>query len=113
MRIFRALWSRKPQNPKTVPLAKPRLNLALRDRVCTKSQKIRMAPALQEMQNLITKLAQNEYNSQFCQKEINAVRDANTGNDFCHIGIGNDRSFTHSYRQNLINSASYQYRLNV
>lgn len=70
--------SRKPQNPNTVPLAKPRLNLALRDRVCTKKLKGGQAPALQEMQNLITKLSQNDYNQQFCQNEITAMRDANT-----------------------------------
>lgn len=30
------------------------------------------------MQNLITKLSQNDYNQQFCQKEVIAMRDANT-----------------------------------
>lgn len=70
--------SQKPQNPKRVPLAKPRLYLALRDRVCTKKVQGGMAPALQEMQNLITKLSQNDYSQQFCQKEVIAMRDANT-----------------------------------
>lgn len=79
MRIFQMLCrSQKPQNPNKVPLAKPRLYLALRDRVCTKKQKGGQAPALQEMQNLITKLNQNEYNQQFCQAEIKAMMDANT-----------------------------------
>lgn len=79
MRIFQMLCrSRRPQNPNTVPLAKPRLYLALRDRVCTKRLKGGQAPALQEMQNLITKLSQNEYDQRFCQKEIIAMRDANT-----------------------------------
>lgn len=79
MRIFQMLCrSRKPQNPKTVPLAKPRLNFALRDRVCTKKTKGGLAPALQEMQNLITKLSQNDYNQTFCQKELIEMRDANT-----------------------------------
>lgn len=81
MRLFRMLCSKgttRPQNPKRVPLAKPRLPLAVRDRVCTKKEKGGVAPALQEMQNLITKLAQNEWNQQFCQKEIIAMRNANT-----------------------------------
>lgn len=79
MRIFQMLCrSRRPQNPNKVPLAKPRLYLALRDRVCTKKDRVALAPALQEMQNLITKLAKNDYNSQFCQKEIIEMRDANT-----------------------------------
>lgn len=81
MRIFQMLCkqgSRKPQNPNRVPLARPRLPFALRDRVCTKKDKGAVAPALQEMQNLITKLAQNDFSEQFCQNEIKAMRDANT-----------------------------------
>lgn len=79
MRIFQMLCrSRKPQNPNKVPLAKPRLYFALKDRVPTKKMKSGMAPALQEMQNLISKLSQNEYSQQFCQQEIKAMQDANT-----------------------------------
>lgn len=68
----------KPQDPKKVPLARPRLPFALRDRVCTKKEKGGSAPALQEMQNLITKLTQNDYSEQFCQNEIKEMRDAST-----------------------------------
>lgn len=79
MRIFQALFrGRKPQNPNRVPLAKPRLYFALKDRVCTKKQKGGTAPALQEMQNLITNLAQNNYNQQFCGKEVVAMQEAST-----------------------------------
>lgn len=79
MRIFQILCrSRKPQDPNKVPLARPRLYFALRDRVCTKKVKGGLAPALQEMQNLITKLSQNDYNQTFCQKEVVEMRDANT-----------------------------------
>lgn len=81
MRIFRMLCGKgtqRPQNPNRVPLAKPRLPFALRDRVCTKKERGGVAPAIQEMQNLITKLAQNDWNQQFCQKEIISMRDANT-----------------------------------
>lgn len=70
--------SMKPQNPKCVPLARPRLPFALRDRVCTRKEKTSVAPALQEMQNLISKLAQNDYQEQFCQNEIKAMVQANT-----------------------------------
>lgn len=81
MRIFQMLCtkgSKRPQNPYKVPLAKPRLPLAVRDRVCTKKVQGGTAPALQEMQNLITKLAQNDFSQQFCQTEITAMRDSNT-----------------------------------
>lgn len=80
MRIFTALCRncRRPQDPNRVPLAKPRLPFGLRDRVCTKKQKSGSAPALQEMQNLITKLAQNNYNQQFCKNEISDMQNANT-----------------------------------
>lgn len=86
MRIFQILCrSRKPQNPYKVPLAKPRLNFALRNRISTKKQKSTAMPAIQEMQNLITKLAQNEYNDQFCQKEIKEMIEANSAAYKVHI----------------------------
>lgn len=79
MRIFQMLCrSRKPQNPKCVPLAKPRLNFALKNRVCTKKTGGGKGATLQELQNLISALARNEFNTQACQKEIIALRDAET-----------------------------------
>lgn len=81
MRLFAMLCrqSRKPQNPKTVPLAKPRLPFALRDRVSGgNSLKNSSASSLKEMQILISKLAQNDWNQEFCKQEIVAMRDANT-----------------------------------
>lgn len=80
MRLFAMLCrSRKPQNPKKVPLAVPRLPFALRDRVSgTKTTRESSAPALKEMQNLITKLAHNDWNQEFCKKEIAAMQEANT-----------------------------------
>lgn len=75
MRIFRALFKNKnaPQNPKRVPLAAPRLPFALRDRVSSKPRGTGNIPCHQELQNLISKLEQNEYNQSFCQKEINEL----------------------------------------
>lgn len=80
MRLFTMLCrSRKPQNPKRVPLATPRLPFALRDRVSgTKLNRDSSAPALKEMQNLITKLSQNDWNQEFCRKEIADMQKANT-----------------------------------
>lgn len=80
MRLFAMLCrSRKPQNPKRVPLATPRLPFALRDRVSgSKIIKESTAPALKEMQNLITKLSQNDWNQEFCKKEMKAMQEANT-----------------------------------
>lgn len=80
MRLFAILCrSRKPQNPNRVPLATPRLPFTLRDRVSgTKTIKESSAPAIKEMQNLITKLSQNDWNQEFCKKEIAAMNQANT-----------------------------------
>lgn len=80
MRLFAILCrSRKPQNPNRVPLATPRLPFTLRDRVSgTKTIKESSAPAIKEMQNLITKLSQNDWNQEFCKKEIVAMNQANT-----------------------------------
>lgn len=78
MRIFAMLCKNKPQNPLKVPLAKPRLPLALRDRVSTRRTKGGSVPALQELQNLINKLAQNDFNQDFCKNEIIAMRNAST-----------------------------------
>lgn len=78
MRIFQALFKNKnaPQNPKCVPLSAPRLPFGLRDRVSTKKQNGRDVPCQQELQNLITKLAQNDFNQTFCQNEIKALNKA-------------------------------------
>lgn len=78
MRIFQVLLKNKnaPQNPKRVPLAAPRLPFALRDRVSSKPGKTTNIPCHQELQNLISKLAQNDYNQVFCQKEVNDLRSA-------------------------------------
>lgn len=80
MRLFAMLCrSRKPQNPKRVPLATPRLPFALRDRVSgSKTVRETSAPALKEMQILISKLSQNNWNQEFCKKEITAMHEANT-----------------------------------
>lgn len=80
MRLFTMLCrSKKPQNPKKVPLATPRLPFALRDRVSgSKIVRESTAPALREMQILISKLSQNDWNQEFCKKEIAAMHEANT-----------------------------------
>lgn len=81
MRLFAMLCRncRKPQNPRRVPLATPRLPFALRDRVSgTRIVRESSAPAIKEMQMLISKLAQNDWNQEFCKKEAEAMRDANT-----------------------------------
>lgn len=80
MRLFAMLCRRgSPQNPNKVPLAKPRLPLALRDRVGgSRNSKDSTASALKEMQILINKLAQNDWNQEFCKKEIADMRAANT-----------------------------------
>lgn len=80
MRLFQALCRncRRAQNPNKVPLAKPRLKFALKPTVSTKTVKSTAAPALQEMQNLITKLAQNDYNQEFCKDEYIKMQNAST-----------------------------------
>lgn len=87
MRIFRALCksSRAPQNPNKVPLAPPRLPFRLRDRVSSRSVKSNATPCVQELQNLITKLSQNEFNQQFCKKEIEALNKANSESYFSYV----------------------------
>lgn len=81
MRLFSMLCkhSRKPQNPKKVPLATPRLPLALRDRVSgSRISRESSAAGLKEMQNVISKLSQNDWNQEFCKTEVKAMCDANT-----------------------------------
>lgn len=75
MRLFRMLCG-KAQNPYKVPLAKPRLNFALRDKIRGKGAKKDMHQTLQHMQNLITKLAQNDYDQRFCTNEVKLMNDA-------------------------------------
>lgn len=78
MRIFQVLFRNKraPQDPKRVPLSAPRLPFALSNRVCTKRERARDIPFQQELQNLMTKLAQNDFNQSFCQNEIKALEKA-------------------------------------
>lgn len=80
MRIFQALFKngKPPQNPKRVPLSAPRLPFRLRNHVSTKNEKGREVPCQQELQNLITKLQQNDFNQNFCQNEIEALNKAQT-----------------------------------
>lgn len=75
MRLFSALFGRgsAPQNPNKVPLSKPRLYFRTRDRVSTKALKSVGMPCVQELQNLISKLAVNDYNQQFCKKEFDVL----------------------------------------
>lgn len=78
MRIFQALFKAKraPQNPKRVPLSAPRLPFGLRNYVSTKKDNARDVPCQQQLQNLITKLAQNDFNQTFCQNEVEALSKA-------------------------------------
>lgn len=86
MRIFRVLCAKnKPQNPNRVPLAPPRLPLRLRDRVSTKTIKSNSTPCVQELQNLISKLAQNDFNQQFCTKEVEILNKVNGESYFNYI----------------------------
>lgn len=89
MRLFSMLCkhSRRAQNPKKVPLAKPRLPFGLREYVSTKCEKTVTAPGIQEMQNLISKLAHNDYDQRFCTDEVKEM----------------NKSFEASYQQFLKN----------
>ncbi|XP_031619855.1 uncharacterized protein LOC116338608 [Contarinia nasturtii] len=78
MRIFQMLCaiSRRPQNPYKVPLAKPRLPFRLKDKIRGKGAKLEMNQTVQQMQNLITKLAQNDYDQRFCADEIKLMNES-------------------------------------
>lgn len=78
MRLFYFLCknARAPQDPKKVPLAKPRLPFRLRDKVSQKIDSREQASTIQETLNLITALGKHDFNEQHCQKEIEALRAA-------------------------------------
>lgn len=64
------------QNPKTVPFQTPRLEFRLKGRISRINEQ-RAFPGIQETQNLITKLAENEYTGKFCDKEYQTLQKTN------------------------------------
>lgn len=78
MRLFCALMrnGRKPQNVSAVPF-KAVLPMKIRNHVSGKSDRIKVAPCIQELTALFAKLKDHEFNDELCTKEVAAVREAN------------------------------------
>lgn len=66
----------RPQMPSRVPFQAPRLELRLKSRV-SRIMGTRAYPCIQETQNLITKLAENEFTGKFCEREYGNLKKSN------------------------------------